>query len=271
VEDLPGRSTLVADGVRVTGARAGRFAVHELAFPGRYAQHVEPPEGYVALVLEGGVEKTFARRTRAFRPGGGLTVPAGATHGARFTPAATRIVTVRAAPGAPADPMTAVLGDVRDVRGAACAVLGWRLAAELRACDDAWTLAAEGLCLELVAALLRGRAEPRESATPRWLDGVRERLHARFDEPVTLAELAADAGVHPAHLARAFRRRYGMGAGEYVRRTRLAWAAAQLASTDTPLAVVAAEAGFADQSHFTRAFKRHTGLTPGRYRRVVRS
>jgi AraC family transcriptional regulator len=58
--------------------------------------------------------------------------------------------------------------------------------------------------------------------------------------------------------------------GEYVRRERLDWAVAQLTTTDTPVATVAAEAGFADQSHFTRAFKRHTGLTPGRYRRVVR-
>jgi AraC family transcriptional regulator len=33
-----------------------------------------------------------------------------------------------------------------------------------------------------------------------------------------------------------------------------------------PLALVAAEAGFADQSHLTRTFKRFTGMTPGRYR-----
>jgi AraC-like DNA-binding protein len=58
--------------------------------------------------------------------------------------------------------------------------------------------------------------------------------------------------------------------GEYVRRLRLDWATAQLAATDTPLAVLAAEAGFADQSHFTRAFKGYAGLTPGKYRRFVR-
>jgi AraC family transcriptional regulator len=76
--------------------------------------------------------------------------------------------------------------------------------------------------------------------------------------------------VHPVYLARSFRERYGVSVGEYVRRLRLDWAAAQLSATETPVATVAAEAGFADQSHFTRAFKRHMGLTPGRYRRVVR-
>jgi AraC-like DNA-binding protein len=71
---------------------------------------------------------------------------------------------------------------------------------------------------------------------------------------------------HPTHVARAFRREYGVTVAEYARRLRLDWAQAQLALEDAPLARIAIEAGFADQSHFTRAFRRHTGMTPGRYR-----
>jgi AraC family transcriptional regulator len=33
-----------------------------------------------------------------------------------------------------------------------------------------------------------------------------------------------------------------------------------------PLAFLAVEAGFCDQSHFTRAFKRQFGVTPARFR-----
>ena len=41
---------------------------------------------------------------------------------------------------------------------------------------------------------------------------------------------------------------------------------AQIAGGDRPLAEIAAEAGFADQSHFTRLFRRYLGTTPGRFR-----
>ena len=54
--------------------------------------------------------------------------------------------------------------------------------------------------------------------------------------------------------------------GEYGRRARIEWAAAQIAAGDRPLAEIAAEAGFADQSHFTRLFRRYLGTTPGRFR-----
>ena len=76
-------------------------------------------------------------------------------------------------------------------------------------------------------------------------------------------------GVHPAHLARCFKREYGQTVGEYARALRLEWAAEQLALDDASLAEIALGAGFADQSHFTRAFRQHAGVTPGRYRELV--
>ncbi|TML09662.1 MAG: helix-turn-helix transcriptional regulator [Actinobacteria bacterium] len=40
--------------------------------------------------------------------------------------------------------------------------------------------------------------------------------------------------------------------------------------TYLPLAVLAVEAGFCDQSHFTRAFRRLYGVTPARFRAMHR-
>ena len=153
----------------------------------------------------------------------------------------------------------------RHVRAASSTALGWRMATELGAPDSSWSLALEGLALQFVAAMSRVSVEPAGA----WLATVRELLHDRSPEQVSLGELAAAVGRHPTHIARAFRKEYGVSVGEYARRLRLDWATTRLACHELPLARLAAEAGFADQSHFTRAFSRHTGLTPGRYRRLL--
>ena len=266
------RATFVDGDVRVTSARLTGFIVNELVFPAAYTMELDPEAGYVGVILEGACEKTFVRGSRSLGPGSAFTMPAGAFHATAVGRCAMKVLVLRPVEGeSPAVPWTRLLRAFREARGAGPLGAGWRLAGELHARDDAWALAAEGLCLELIAGYLRGERSTRTANGARaWLEPVRERLHAQLDERPSLDELAASAGVHPVYLARSFRERYGVSIGEYLRRVRLDWAAAQLAATETPLAVLAAEAGFADQSHFTRAFKRHAGLTPARYRRAVR-
>jgi AraC family transcriptional regulator len=155
------------------------------------------------------------------------------------------------------------------VRAAVSTSIAWRLAAELRAQDESWPLAAEGLALQLLALAARVDA-PATRRRPCWLRDAQELLHERSPQAASLSELAAEVGVHPAHLARSFRQAYGVTVGEYARALRLEWAADRLGDDMLSLAQVAAEAGFADQSHFTRAFHGWAGTTPGRYRELQR-
>lgn len=124
-------------------------------------------------------------------------------------------------------------------------------------------LVAEGLVYQAL-----GEAFQRDAPDGRdWLDHVRETIESRFDQPLSVGALAAEVGVHPAHLSRAFHRRFGAPVLSYVRTTRVRAARAMLRDSGRALADVAALTGFADQSHLTRVFKRVTGLTPARYRR----
>src|SRR5688500_463888 len=107
----------------------------------------------------------------------------------------------------------------------------------------------------------------RPAPPPAWLSRIRERLDAEFAAPPGLAELAAQAGVSPRHLARAFRSHYGETIGTCVHRRRIRSAMDALLNSSERVAHIAQRSGYFDQSHFTRHFKRQTGVAPGTYRR----
>jgi AraC family transcriptional regulator len=164
---------------------------------------------------------------------------------------------------------TALDGPAR-LRGGLPTWLALRLYREYRRWEAVSPLAMEGLALELMAESSRLAPPALDRDPPPWLRRVRGLLHDRFAEGPSLGEVAAEAGIHPAHLARVFRRHCGCTVGEYVRRLRVEASCRRLAASDDPLVVIALDAGFADQSHFAKAFKRRTGMTPAEYRRAAR-
>lgn len=156
------------------------------------------------------------------------------------------------------------------LKGGAAAATAARMYREVRLADDASSLALHGLGLELLATLARAARPPEDRGRTGWIARAEDYLRANFLEPITLDELAAEAGVHPTHLARVFRRRFGMSMGQFVRGLRIEHAARLLAEDDLPLSQVSESSGFSDQAHFTRVFKHHLGMTPGAYRLRLR-
>jgi AraC family transcriptional regulator len=125
----------------------------------------------------------------------------------------------------------------------------------------------EAHVLEMLGAI--AGFEATEETAPRWFGRVKDRLQEGFREPLRMRDLARDAGVHPVHLARVFRKMENRTPGEYQQRLQVRAACELLRDPEWPLAVIAAECGFADQSHFTRVFRRMTDTTPAQFRRAV--
>lgn len=123
----------------------------------------------------------------------------------------------------------------------------------------------EALCIELFGETGgEGEAEP----MPAWLKRAYHRLLAGPPFP-TVTELALEAGVTPAHFARAFRRSFSCTPLQ-ARLWMQTWrAAGRLRNETTDLAHIAGDEGFADQSHFGRTFRRLFRCTPDAYRRVM--
>jgi AraC family transcriptional regulator len=100
---------------------------------------------------------------------------------------------------------------------------------------------------------------------------TRDYVLERFASGLRLSELASAVGRNPMHVCKAFRAAFGMSIGDFARSLQLRHAIRELRSTQRALCAVAAEAGFADQSHFGRVFKAYAGMTPAAFRHIARS
>jgi AraC-like DNA-binding protein len=89
-----------------------------------------------------------------------------------------------------------------------------------------------------------------------------------LSERPTIRELARIAGMSVYQLDRRMQRVFGLTTGQWILKSRISHASALLVDTDKPIADVALQAGYADQSSFTRQFRRSTGLAPSEYRKL---
>lgn len=150
--------------------------------------------------------------------------------------------------------------------------LAWAFEAELRSeppGESIDPLYGDSLAMAMAAHLLR---QYRASATrgaatdggllPRQLKRVTEHIEAHVDRRLALAELAAVAGVSASHFKSLFKRSTGLPVHQYVIRRRVERARLLLLEPSASIADVAAQTGFANQSHLARWMRRVAGVTP---------
>jgi AraC-like DNA-binding protein/mannose-6-phosphate isomerase-like protein (cupin superfamily) len=92
----------------------------------------------------------------------------------------------------------------------------------------------------------------------------------RFQEPLTVPQLAALLFLSPGHFSEIFTREVGVPPATYLRRLRLEHAQTLLRTTVLSVTAIAHQTGFSDGPHLTRAFQSAFHLTPTAYRAAFR-
>ncbi|CAO5157942.1 AraC family transcriptional regulator [Frankia sp. AiPs1] len=92
-------------------------------------------------------------------------------------------------------------------------------------------------------------------------------MHAQPEEPWTVRELGARAGLSRTVFAQRFTTLVGRPPMAYLTWWRMTVAARLLRETDTPLSSVARRCGYSSEFAFAKTFKREFGVAPGHFRR----
>jgi AraC family transcriptional regulator len=220
------------------------------------------------IALAGTSTERYGTRVREFRPLTASFLPSEQMHSLTFHAEPMRCFTIDIAPESMerAREYSLVTNVSDHFNNDPLTEIFLKLYNQFRETDNASGLAIEGLLFEMLAVAFRWHTNDGDQLAPRWLTRVRDLLHAHFSEQLSFTRIAAEVGVHPVHLAREFRKHYRSSLGEYLRKVRVDYASRQLLISDESPALIAAAAGFADQSHFYRTFKRLRGTTPGKFR-----
>lgn len=95
-------------------------------------------------------------------------------------------------------------------------------------------------------------------------------IGTRFREPITVADIAREVGVHPCYAANSFKKIFGMTINETLNQHRIAYAKERLLSSDVTVLEIAGEAGFQSASRFYEWFGRLCHEPPEKYRQRLR-
>jgi AraC family transcriptional regulator len=206
--------------------------------------HAHGEEG-LTIVLQGTFLEETQQGTMLAHAGAVATRPYGLSHTNRFGPDGAVII-----------------GIIPDREGFAESMRTWSTA-ELPAAFRAGLrlVGQDGDALSELLAVI---------SPPARLDRVLvARVRRALEDPEqrpSVSALARTMDVHPVHLARQFRQKYGVSMREYRTIRLVRRAASAIVSTQAPLSRIAHDCGFSDHSHMCRAFRHVAGWSPSRLR-----
>ena len=95
---------------------------------------------------------------------------------------------------------------------------------------------------------------------------IKELIHAKIEDDLSLDEMAQAVELSTAHFARMFRKSTGETPHQFVLRRRLERAKAMLRAPGARVLCVAVACGFKTQQHFAQVFREAWGVSPTEYR-----
>jgi AraC family transcriptional regulator len=215
----------------------------------------------ISLLLRGGFREDGPGGSTTASPGNVLIKSHTAWHEDVFAPGGAVLLSVEL--------------DSRDSLLASVGAGSWRLR------NDASAMRFAGVLLESALAKDAGSIEAASAdlldsdmsdphsrrEPPGWLTRLKLEVESASLADTRISDRAQEAGVHPAHVSRLFRRCFGRTITDHAQAHAVRRAFALMARPDARLSEVALAAGFYDQAHMNRAFRRVVGCTPGAHRR----
>jgi AraC-like DNA-binding protein len=234
---------------------------------------------HIGLMTDGAQQQRFNGKPALHVPGSIALMPPGEIHdGTAVDGGACTLKTFRLSQELVASVAQEISGHHREPELAGALLEDPLLAGHLlrlhdlmRQSDGASGLQVQAEWLTLLEYLLsRSRAIVPERiqgalSQSQW-ERVRDYCFSHLSEKITLDELAGVCGLGRFQFLKQFRQTIGMTPHAWLLRLRLERACALLSGSAQPIAMIAQEVGFYDQSHFNRAFRQAYGVAPSCYK-----
>jgi AraC-like DNA-binding protein len=256
---------------------SARAVLREWTFRGPYAGAPNAHRGVeIAWCGRGSAEYEIGGTVVILRPGAAIVIPADVEHTTSFHEPGSQARSIHVAPAAfdeARDALGSRMAGARLMEGTVerpspLAALGSLLAREAEDDRGDKALAVEALTDSVVAFAVRSNDDP--GASPRHDPRVKravELIHDRYDEPLTIDELARTARMSRFHFSRLFRQETGKSPYRYLLDVRMARAAHLMRVRRCGVTEAAMSVGCTDLGRFGRMFRAAHGVRPSDYLR----
>ena len=109
-------------------------------------------------------------------------------------------------------------------------------------------------------------SDDKSTYIPIWVKQMKEIIEDRWDEFISLNELAVIFNVHPVTISKYFKKYYKCTLGDYMRKIKIEKALFFLTDSNKPITEISDICGFSDQSHMIKIFKAYIGFLPNQFR-----